>query len=403
MTPGPIPTLRCLTAGIALSVCFLAPPLHASSDVDWNNGLKIKTENASIKIGGRLHNDFLWAASSGDSLEGALDDLDGATEFRRARLAVSGTLYETIEFKAQYDFAGGASAFKDAYMGLATNLGKVQVGQMKEPFSLEELTSSNTITLMERSVVNGFAPGRRTGVALMGASADQVVTYAGGYFRNTDSFGDETTGADGYGLTARVTASPWYEEDGRRMAHLGLSASRRTAGEDSLRIRLRPSSHLQDRLVGTPKMDISHVVLVDAEGAVVLGPLSLQGEVLVNSVDSGEWEDPSFTSYYAMASFFLTGEHRAYKRSAGAFSRVDVDRPFTGKPGGGPGAWEVAVRLGSADLNDGDVMGGKLTDVTVGLNWYLNDAGRVMFNYVHADVEDFGTTDSFQTRFQVDF
>ena len=50
----------------------------------------------------------------------------------------------------------------------------------------------------------------------------------------------------------------------------------------------------------------------------------------------------------------------------------------------GTGAWEVAVRGSWIDLNDDDIRGGELTDVTLGVNWYMNAYAKMQFNYIHA-------------------
>ena len=42
-------------------------------------------------------------------------------------------------------------------------------------------------------------------------------------------------------------------------------------------------------------------------------------------------------------------------------------------------------------------------DFTLGVNWYLNNNTRFMFNYVRADLEDVGKTNGWMTRLQVDF
>ena len=49
---------------------------------------------------------------------------------------------------------------------------------------------------------------------------------------------------------------------------------------------------------------------------------------------------------------------------------------------GGAGAWEVAVRYSNLDLNDEDILGGDVDDLTVGLNWYINQYVRLSANYV---------------------
>lgn len=46
----------------------------------------------------------------------------------------------------------------------------------------------------------------------------------------------------------------------------------------------------------------------------------------------------------------------------------------------GPGAWEIAARFSTINLSDGNVQGGRLNDVTLGVNWYLNFQARMFLN-----------------------
>ena len=71
----------------------------------------------------------------------------------------------------------------------------------------------------------------------------------------------------------------------------------------------------------------------------------------------------------------------------------------------------MAARYSYLDLNDQDIRGGTLWDVTAGVNWYLFPNLRLMWNYVHGDVRDRvdegdpidGAGDIFQMRVQLDF
>lgn len=56
-----------------------------------------------------------------------------------------------------------------------------------------------------------------------------------------------------------------------------------------------------------------------------------------------------------------------------------------------------------ANLNDGIIQGGEMSEITFGVNWYLNPATKIMFNYVYADLVDVGKTSIGQIRYQVDF
>jgi len=371
----------------------------------WKEGLNFETsdETFKLKLGGRLMNDWVFWTGRDSDIESFLgDELEDGTEFRRARLYVSGSIYKRIRYKAQYDFAGGDADLKDAYLELTKLpvVGNVKVGHFKEPFGLEELTSSKYITFMERALPNVFAPSRNTGLMLHDHALDERMTWAVGVFRDSDDFG-ESTGTGEYNITGRITGLPWYEDKGRKLLHLGASYSVREASGDSLRLRQRPEVHLSPRFVDTGSFAADHLGLLGLETALVLGPASLQAEYMTADVDSSGYGDPEFSGWYVQGSYFLTGEHRSYKASEGAFSRVKPKKDFL--QDGGVGAWEIAARYSNLDLDDSPIMGGELDNVTLGLNWHLNPNTRVMFDYVMADLEDVGDASAFMMRFQVDF
>ena len=372
----------------------------------WKEGLRFDTADGSFKlrIGGRIQNDWAYFCEDGDIERRLGEDFDDGTEFRRARLYMSGSIYENIEFKAQYDFAGGDSDFKDVYMGLkkVPYVGNVRIGHFKEPFSLEELTSSKYITFMERSLVNTFAPSRNTGVMVHDTLFDERMTWATGVFRQTDDFGEGTGGRD-YNVTARVTGLPLYEEKGKRLVHVGLGYTHQNYEDDEIRFRARPEAHLSPRLVDTGTFGADHGDFLGAEAAWVHGPFSMQGEYVHALIDGRGHRvgDPHFWAASAQASYFLTGEHRPYKTSTGTFSNVKPFKNFG--PDGGTGAWEVAARYSHLNLNDEGVRGGRLRDLTLGLNWYLNPNMRMAWNYVLADPIDDGDVNIFQWRFQLAF
>jgi phosphate-selective porin OprO/OprP len=118
-----------------------------------------------------------------------------------------------------------------------------------------------------------------------------------------------------------------------------------------------------------------------------------------------------FNGCYAFVSYFLTGEHRPYKRSTGAFDQIKPHENFfrvraqDGCVHTGKGAWEFAYRFSYIDLNDEGILGGRAHDHTLGLNWYLNPYTRVMFNYVNSTLDTGidGTLDVFEMRAQIDF
>jgi phosphate-selective porin OprO/OprP len=118
------------------------------------------------------------------------------------------------------------------------------------------------------------------------------------------------------------------------------------------------------------------------EAAHVSGPFSWQAEYMSAHLQRNSGlPSLNFTGWYAYASWMLTGESRDYRESNATFGQVT---PRVAWNGHGGGALEIAVRLSQTDLNDHDVFGGKETNLTVGVNWYLDKSVRLSANLVHA-------------------
>jgi phosphate-selective porin OprO/OprP len=233
--------------------------------------------------------------------------------------------------------------------------------------------------------------------------------------RETDDSGFDFGKDDIWNLSGRVTGLPWYEDEGSKLLHLGFSYSH-SFSDGEVRYRSRPEAHLSPvRFVDTGSFAADNVDVINPEIAFVHGPFSLQGEYYRAFVDSSVQDDPELDGFYVEGSYFLTGEHRVYKKSAAAFDRVRPAENFDAS--GSWGAWQVALRYSQVDLSDGnlstldfgdpadpdDNLARDVDNISVGLNWYLNPNVRVMLNYVYSDLDDLDSTNIFQTRFQIDF
>lgn len=381
--------------------------------VYWKEGLRLDTADGDfkLKLGGRIHTDFAWFDQGRNNLWLAEDAQDGG-EFRRVYLDFGGTAYENLEFNLQFGI-DDPMEFKDTY--IAVNdlplAGQLKIGHFKEPFSLEQITSDNYTTFMERSLADVFAPARNLGAQLHNAYFEQRLTWAVGVFRNTDDIVSASDDEDeGWNFTTRVTGLPWYQEEGRKMLHVGAAYSHQDP-DKNVRYRQRPEAHLAPQYVDTGSLRADTADLWNAEAAFVYGPFSLQGEYMLADVDTGYYAygDADFDGWYIYASYFLTGENRTFKKSSAVFGKTQPNHNFNiwSDEERDWGAWELALRYSSLDLNGNKaIRGGEEENFTAGVNWYLNPNFRVMLNYILADIEHDLYCDDMhilQTRFQLNF
>ena len=389
----------------------------------WKDGFNIDSakKNLRIRFNGRVLVDSGYIGVD-RALKNAFPDLEGGeVGLRDLRATMFGTLYDWMEFKLSIDFAN-VRDIKDLWVRFTKipYIGQITLGNMKESFSLEKLNSLGNLTFMERALpTEAFAPGRNIGINHQATLLNEQITWALGVFLNTGSFSDvgdsldQMSEANGWDITTRFTGLPWYEDSGKKLLHLGLSYTHKFRGREDVGVefRSRPESRLTNvRLVNTGEFFTKEMDVINPEVAVVSGPFSLQGEYFHLFSDSDTADNPRFWGFYLYGSYFVTGEHRNYDRSTGIFSGIKPKRNFHFF-GGGWGALEVALRFSYVDLNGGSIKGGKEYDLTAGLNWYLNENARFMFNYVRAEAKnreipppiEEGTANILQIRFQITF
>jgi phosphate-selective porin OprO/OprP len=348
------------------------------------------------------------------------------TAFRRARVGWTGN-WQLIEYRIEFDFAlAGRPSFLDVWAGWkdVPYLNVVHIGHFFEPFSLERLTPNRYTTFMERNLGDApFAPARNLGIAAYNHTSDERLTWAAGLFAaNSDNFGDSAGFERGEAMTGRLTWLPYWNDctDGRSYIHLGAAFSFRNPDGDQVRYATQPEARLGAASPNVPFFVDTGIINAKSElrggleAAWICGPFSLISEYMCSSVDRVAATDVYFDSWYVECGYFLTGEHRAYKRTmpGGVFDRVIPHHDFclasrSGPRGYGWGAWQIAARLSHIDGNDQDVLGRELTDATLGLNWFMTQHMRVTANYIHAFLDDpvlgESNADIFGIRFNYDF
>ncbi len=118
-----------------MALAALSAPAYAAED----------DRPVTATLGGRLHLDF---ATFDNDNRGTPNKDD--TEIRRAWLDVSGKFF-VVDYKLEADFSGDRVEAKDVYLARSFGkAGKLTVGQFKQYFSLDDRTSSNYGSFLER-------------------------------------------------------------------------------------------------------------------------------------------------------------------------------------------------------------------------------------------------------------
>jgi len=351
-------------------------------------GLKSKDGNNTIQLTGRLHMDYRQYSPDYGAGQ-TTDSYQNLAEVRRSRFGVRGQFAKDFKYQLLANFGndtGSSSTTSTAdemWVNYAANPEmQFQFGLFKMPFSLEQLTSSNNIDFMERSLIGNtdgeFIPAKETGFMLHG------IPKPGLLYQVALSRGRANKDAtnDGFDYIGRVVTNI-AELQGSKAYVLHLGAAYST-GE--IKGGVTPASGRTESrtnsgwFTGPALSGTTTRTRQGLEAAFAYNGLKLQGEQFQFNYDPTTGNDQKINGYYVQALYNLTGESHNYKD--GIFNWIKPNNP-TDK--GGRGAWQVGVRISEFDASDITVATGKsnrATAMTYGVTWFCTDNLRFMLNYV---------------------
>ena len=341
--------------------------------VETKGGIKVTSPDRKFEasIGGRMHFDAY-------AFDRDVVATTGTSEFRRARLTLAGKALGW-DYKIEQDFAAGTNleGLRDAHISTALWGGRATIGHFKPYRSMEELTSSNEIPMMERTFASssGLFNGRqyKQGVGYQ-RSADN---YTAG-FTVFNLRGASGTRNEGMGASGRVTWAPINNDNDT--LHFGTWGSLENANQGSAD--LSAVANYAGRrgpvqtIATTTGASRNQVTSYGLEAAGAFGPLFFQGEYVNATFGQPLGRDQDVVTWYLQGSWLINGGHRGYKSATGVFAAPRV----TDK-----GLWELAARYDT--IENRDIANRRATYVILGVNYYVNPNLRFMFNYTLGDNE----------------
>ena len=388
-------------------------------------GIESADGRNAVFLTGRLHFDI------GDYLDykpgskfAAVQDLNSGTNARRARLGVVGRFMQDWDYTFIYDLGGSGDGFPPDPGALTSGIENAlvtynglknkgvplvfDIGYMDVPFSLEESNSSNDVPLVERAAIinvatNIFANDFRSALGARSYGDDH---WAGLYLTGPTSGTNHTTGEQ-IGVAGRAGYNFWHSRDG--FLHLEANAGallkppapggvRSITLSDRPELRIDPTTILSTGALGTAANPLNHAVVYGMGGAFEWHNFVVSGEYFHIDVDRQGLATNTFDGGYIEGTWVITGEQRKYSPPSGGYLRPVPEHTFLPWDGSCCGAFELAARYSTIDLNDrftpgiaptsrsNAVGGGQQTVYAAGLNWYPNANIRFMFDFLHGKI-----------------
>lgn len=434
-TSAPAPVVPApMVAAATPSTPANSPPVN----VAWRGAPELSAEGGwSFKPRGRVLFDA-GNVSAPSGIESSSRSLGFNVRARRLRIGFEGTVPGGFGYKIETDLANSSIGFGDVWLTyVPSSLWLVRVGNFEPLNGMEQISSSNFVTTLERASFNeAFLNNRRLGVAIGWHDQSDEIRVDAGLFANHSV--DGSLDNDGWQAAARASWSPAI---GAGRLHLGASLQLREfaannggvastsngafASNQLARYRTRPGSALTDlRFVDTGTFAATSDQILGLEAAAIFPGFYAAGEVQwisTNAYRAGRRAtgldrfasgniavtpaaDPSFSGGYAELGWFITGESRGYGK--GLWQRTRVRNPVNRN---GWGAWQLSMRYEWLDLSDNDLVAARTNDFSTGtsaladldsrlarggmqenvilsLNWQPIDYVRLMVNWNHASI-----------------
>ena len=427
------------------------PPKPTAGTANFGNGgLVFTSSDGKFKthLGGTAQLDFIAPESKASNIltPGGEYFFQDSTNFRRLRVRADGTMYGTIDWVSELDYAAFIQNTANPSPGLAANglrslgtllggqqggnsinviqptlqwitfkeipvIGNLRVGNQQDWLSIEHITSARYLDFMERAPImdvftgpnnNGYTPG----VSIFNNTPDKNAGLQLGIYKNnaydsgyTFSLGNAFT----YG--GRAIWTPYYDEasEGRYMVHTGFGAEYRSFNTDlgvtqlGQNIRLRSRGDLRiDSATLTPNYaDTGNFYalgqeLINPELAVVWGPWTFQTEYTAGwfngarttKLDGGKALDNVMFTGGYAEVLYFLTGENKSYNRQTGLFNQVVPKNNVNFSEGKYGAWQLGTRYDWIDLNSGLITGGRNQNGTIGLNWFINPNVRFQFNTV---------------------
>lgn len=314
------------------------------------------------------------------------------------------------KYKAKLDigFSYGKVSLKDVFVERQLSSSSlVRAGYFVHQFGLQSSTSSSMKITMEEPASNeAFFNSRLIGAMYIHDKDDFFA--AGSVHVESEAMkqSSDQLGEQGYGAMTRLVYRPLRDKG--TIFHIGISGAyespRYNTNEDLNHKSYVLGANFPTRIAKVKALqatitDAKHLYKFTPEVLAAYGPIGLESQYYYLSVDRNNGsQNYKASGAYAILRGLIKGGNYKYSNSDSGIATP------------GAGSLEAVVAYNYTDMSDhkAEILGGRLNDVAVGLNYYINKymIWRFRYSYTHvtdrANVEN-QTLNSFQTRFQIIF
>lgn len=340
---------------------FLFTPLRAQGFV------VSKTNNFEWRLMGRVFFDggvfFNDNAGLGNGFQ--INDL---------RLGTQILFLQDWNVKIELGYGDEKISLKDVYINYKAGEHNIRLGYYHEPFGVDRIGSTNFKFIETSSADKTFGSSRKLGVSYI--YNQTYFNFMGGMFSD-GNINKANQLNQGYTLSAKFIGRP-VAGDGR-LLHLAV-APRFSSNSEEIRFNGGvPTSLLSgedNRFVSATIDRVINQWKMEAELIAIYRKWYVEGHYLIAHVNRAGVENYNGQGGYVQGGYMILGEKQNYNPVTGMVANA------------APKSLEILCRYNRTNLNDAGIMGGRLSDVSVAMNYFINKYIAARINYVHVMTSD---------------
>lgn len=345
------------------------------------------------------NNAFEWRLIGRVFFDGGVfmnDTVDRGTSFQvnDIRLGTVIRIQDAWEAKIELGYGDSKISLKDIYLNYTYKANSFRLGYHYEPFGNARVGTANFRFMTNATSDKALGNSRKLGISY--SYNHDWFNFMGGVFSDGDIQKSKQLD-QGYSLAAKVIGRPLMDD--RRLIHIGV-APRFSSGQKEVTFNGGVPTDLlakdDNSFLNATIGQVTNQWKLDLELIMLYEKWYFHGQYFQAHLNRFAADNYNGKGGYAQMGYMILGAKHNYNARTGM-----VTNPA-------PKSLELLVRYDNVNLNDAGITGGRLSDVSVGMNYFINKFIAAKINYTRMMVgesspmggDDF---DLIQARIQLSF
>lgn len=320
-------------------------------------------------VSGGDHN-FRWRLIGRVFFDGGVLNADSTqTSFQvnDIRLGTVIRFMDHWEAKIELGYGDSKISVKNMFLNYSRGDYAVRLGYHFEPFGNARVGTSNYRFMTDATSDQALGNKRKLGISY--SYNREWVNLMAGVFSDGDIEKSKPLN-QGYSLAAKLVGRPVMKD--KKLIHIGVAPRFNSSSDEVSFAAGAPTDLLSKKDNTLVQANVSQVInqwKLDLELILLYNKWYFQGQYFQAHLNRFAHPDYNALGGYAQVGYMILGAKHNYNPVTGM-----IVNPA-------PKSLEVLMRYNQVDLNDAGIRGGRMTDISLGMNYFINKFVAAKINY----------------------